>query len=489
MSSANTENLQADVVIVGAGGAGLAAAVTATEKGASVTVLEKRGGPGGNSAMAEGLFAAESPAQKRAMIDARRDDLFKTAMNYAHWKIDPRIVRAFIDKSGDTIAWLEEKGLNLDWIPALYPNQVPRVWHVPRGSSGEKRGGGEVIRVLAEKCKDLGVQLFYRTPAKKILTMKKGNVTGVLAAAEGREFRITTKSIIIATGGYGGNKELLKKYYPSYHDNMYCEGFHHTHMGDGLLMAIEIGAATEGLGILLLHGPGIQKSTRLTAVVQEPETLWVNKKGQRFTDEGITFYMSDCGHAVDRQPDKISYTLFDAKIKQMIIEQGLIKGMGVLFLPQRSKLPELERALQVGADNGRVKISNSWNEIANWIGADPKVLRATINEYNAACAQGYDPIFTKDRRYLLPLLTVPYYAIRGHLGFLDTIGGIKVNEHMEVIDNQDNPIPGLFAAGVDTGGWESDTYCTMLSGSAFGFAINSGRIAGENAVKHFRQIR
>jgi len=113
-----------------------------------------------------------------------------------------------------------------------------------------------------------------------------------------------------------------------------------------------------------------------------------------------------------------------------------------------------------------------------------KVLKATIHEYNAASDQGYDPIFAKDRRYLLPLRTPPYYAIRTRSGFHGTIGGIKINEHMELIDNQDKPIPGLYAAGIDTGGWESETYCVVLAGSTFGFAINSGRIAGENAVHY-----
>ena len=148
-------------------------------------------------------------------------------------------------------------------------------------------------------------------------------------------------------------------------------------------------------------------------------------------------------------------------------------------------IPGFEKELRKRAeeDGAAIKISDSWDEIANWIGADPKVLKATIDEYNSFCDQGYDEIFAKERRYLLPLRSAPYYALRGMPVFLDTLGGIRINENMEVLDNQDNPIPGLYAAGVTTSGWESETYCGDLSGSAFGFAINSGRIAGENAVK------
>ena len=132
----------ADVIVIGGGGTGLAAAVAAAEKEATVVVLEKRKALGGTSAMASGIFAAESPLQKRMMIEASRDVLFKKAMDYAHWKSNPRIVRAFVDKSGDTVRWLEEKGLEFAWIIAMYPNQVPQVLHSPEGR------GAAIIRLL-----------------------------------------------------------------------------------------------------------------------------------------------------------------------------------------------------------------------------------------------------------------------------------------------------------------------------------------------------
>ena len=480
------EELKAELVIIGGGGAGLAAAVAAAEKGAGVIVLEKRG-LGGNSALAWGIFAAESPVQKRAMIDCRKDDCFKTAMNYAHWKINPRIVRAFIDKSGDTIRWLEEKGLEFDCIP-FYPNQVPITWHIPKGR------GAALIEVLAQNCKDLGVKLLPRTPAKKILTGVKGNITGVMAETKGEEFRITTKSVIIATGGYGGNKKLLKKYCPDYLSNIECDGIHHA--GDGLVMATEIGAATEGLGILQMAGPTLPDTMVLEcgtppnivrfhfmSMALEPYAVWVNKKGERFIDETVGYYHYESSNAVVRQPDNVTYTIYDNKMIQTMTEQGLVIAMGLPEGARGIKLPGLEREIKAQVDKGWVKISDSWDEIADWIGADTKVLKATIDEYNTACDQGHDPIFAKDRKYLLPLRTPPYYAIRCRACFLNTMGGIKINEHMEVLDKQDNPIPGLYAAGVDTGGWVSETYCCVLSGTAFGFAVNSGRIAGEKATK------
>jgi fumarate reductase flavoprotein subunit len=484
--TSDNKTLQADVVVIGGGGAGLAAAVTAAEREtSSVIVLEKRG-LGGNSALAIGMFAAESPVQRRAMIDCRRDDCFKTAMSWAHWRINPRIVRAFIDKSGNTIQWLEEKGLEFDCFP-FYPNQFPPTWHVPKGL------GARLTKVLVEECKKLRVQLLTRTPAKRILTSATGEITGVLAVTKGKGLTITTNCVIIATGGYGGNKELLKKYCPDYRDNM--EGGGIPHSGDGLAMATGIGAATEGLGILHMVGPyastsmplklGVHPniiSIPLMAVAQEPYTIWVNKRGVRFADENTGYNIFEIANAVIRQPDNVCFTLLDQKMIQTITEQGLILGRYTLE-QQRTKLTGLERQLKAQADKGRLKISDSWDEIAEWIGADHIVLKTTIEEYNAACDQGYDAIFAKERAFLVPLRTPPYYAIRCRADFHNTFGGIKINEHMEVLDKQDNPIPGLYAAGVDTGGWETETYCVALTGSAFGFAVNSGRIAGENAAK------
>ena len=483
--TAKTEDLKANLVIIGGGGTGLAAAVAAKENGAGrVILLEKRGTPGGNTAMPMGPFGVDSPAQKRAAIEFRRDEVFKIAMSWAHWKINPRIVRAFIDKSGDTIRWLEDKGLEFKCMP-LYPNQSPLTWHMPKGY------GAEIVRVLAKECQKLGVEVLTRTPAKKILLGPNGEVTGVLAEREGEELTITTTGVIIGTGGYSGNKELLKKYCPDYRDNMKCDGIRHT--GDGLLMAMEIGAATEGLGLLLLSGPQIPQSVAmkigshadgvpepLMAIALEPNTVWVNKRGQRFVDEGTSYHHFTCSNAVNRQPGNLCYTLLDNPLVQTMSQKGLLIGLGRHTVAERTEMPGLEKELRLKEEQSWVKIADSWDDIAGWIGADPAALKATIDEYNAACDRGHDPIFAKDRALLVPLRTPPYYAIRSNSDFLDTIGGIKINEHMEVLDKQDNPIPGLYAAGVDTGGWESETYCSRLSGHAFSFAINSGRIAGES---------
>ena len=472
------KDLRTDIVVIGAGGAGLAATLAAAEKGAKVILIEKHNAPGGRSVRAEGFFAADSPAQERMGIDAPKDVLFKMAMDYAHWEINPRIVRAFINKSGDTVRWLEEKGLEIALVSPFYRNQVIRTWHQP------KRGGAEVVEVLVRSCKRLGVRLIPQTAAKRILTDAMGEVTGVLVIAKGEEFKIAAKSVIIATGGYGGNKELLKKYCPFYTEEMGCAGS--SHMGDGLLMAIEIGAATEGLGTLHISGPRFDGVGGHAGIVcQEPHTIWVNKMGERFTDESTAFNHYESVNAILQQPGKVSYTLFDEQIKRSIIERGPIKiRQGIFYGVKKEDMADLAEQLQLQADKGKVKISDSWSEIARWIGADPKVLKSTIDEYNDSCEHGYDDMFVKDRRYLVPLRTPPYYAMRCRPGIIGTLGGIKINHHMEVLNCQDVPIHGLYAAGTDVGGWESHTYNVRLSGSTFGFPLNSGRIAGENAATY-----
>jgi len=474
----DNEPIQTDIVCVGAGGTGLAAAVAAVENGARAVILEKANAPGGNSARAVGFFAAESPAQKRMRIDAPRDSLFKIAMDHAHWRINAKIIRAFVDKSGDTVRWLEEKGLEIDRIPTFYPNQVIRTEH------DAKNGGSDVVKLLLKNCEELGIPLLKRTSAKKITLTQAGEVAGVVATGKDEELQITAKSVIIASGGYAANKRLLKKYTPWYTEAIRYRGLPHT--GDGLLMAMEAGAATEGLGQLRMLGPIFDGTRRhVGQVYNQPNTVWVNKKGERYIDETMAFNHFECVNAVLQQPEQVSYTLFDEQIKRGIVETGPIRVAQEGFYGRTgTDLAELSRELLLEVDDGTTKMADSWEEIAIWIGANPEVLQSTIDEYNSDCDRGHDSVMAKDRRYLIPFRTPPYYAMRGHPTITTTQGGIKINHRMEVLNHEDNPIPGLYAGGDTTGGWESDTYNVHLSGSGLGFALNSGRIAGENAAQY-----
>jgi fumarate reductase flavoprotein subunit len=325
------------------------------------------------------------------------------------------------------------------------------------------------------------VRILCRTRAKELLTNKKGEVLGVLADTKDGEIKVIAKSVIIATGGFAGDTGLLRSYLPSYNKKDFnLRGI--PHQGDGLKMAVEIGAATEGMVVLEMNGPGVPESAHLTVVANHPNTMWVNKKGKRFTDESIALF-PESANSLYRQPGKISYSLFDDRIRRSIFEDEL-KPLDALIVGNRTWPSKADEDLHSETGKGRVKRCDSWHELAKWIGAVPEVLKAEINEYNEFCDQGHDSLFVKDPRHLIPIRKPPFYAIQCGLNLMTTHGGIKVNHHMEVLDTRDKPIPGLFAAGVETGGTDSDTYDAHLTGHSFGFTINSGRIAAENAVKY-----
>ncbi|MCJ7771908.1 MAG: FAD-dependent oxidoreductase [Desulfobacterales bacterium] len=454
----------ADFVVIGGGGSGLTAALTAAERGIkNIVVVEKRNALGGNTAMATGLFGCESPVQARSKIVADKDEIFKKAMEWSHWhQVNPRIIRAFLNKSGDTISWLEQKGLVFSVI-AFFPNQNPRVEHVAEGK------GAQVIRVLEKECLEADVKILKDCTATGI-SIRDGNVTGITAIADGGKIEIHTRSVIIATGGFGGNKKLLKKKCRQYHKDMPVRGL--PLMGDGIELASRAGAAIEPFIPLLKEGPRVDKNTwPLGGLEREPCTLWVNKLGKRFVDEATGSHPFEAVNQILYQPGIICYTLLDSRIRNNMLQ----------------KIPKLDQELPVEIRKGRVLMTDSLDEIAEWISANPATLASTIEDYNRCCDLGYDADFAKDRRNLLPIRVTPFYAIRNEVDLLDTLGGITINEHMEVLSTEGGPIPGLFAAGVTTSGWQSESYCSDLSGSAFGYAINSGRIAGENAAEYCKR--
>jgi fumarate reductase flavoprotein subunit len=471
---AGTEREDRQLVIIGGGGAGLAAAVEASEKGIrDISVIEKSPVPGGNSAIAGGIFACESPVQERLGIPSSRDQLFKKAMDWAHWSnVRPGVLRAFVNKSGETIRWLEAKGLEFDLI-TFYPHQMPPVQHNPKGF------GAALIRLLRSECDKKGVRILCQAAAQKIVRGENGAVAGIEILADGKVTEISCRSIIIATGGFSGNRELMRRYFPNLGDELVLSGLPLN--GDGIFLAGAAGAAIEDTATMIKEGPRYHMHQwPLLALERNAVTLWVNRLGERFTDESTGYHIFESVNSIMSQPDKACFTLVDSSVRRYF-EQNIRS----LTTHIRENSPSiihdtLEKGLQDGAKKGTIKIAGDWPEIASWIGAGSRALTETIARYNEFCRQGYDADFVKDRQYLLPLVEPPFYAIRDLVVQLDTIGGIRIDDKMRVLDRRNQAIPGLYAAGAVTSGWESEIYCSELSASAFGFAINSGRIAAEN---------
>jgi fumarate reductase flavoprotein subunit len=476
-SSLKTETSGSDIVVIGAGGAGLAAAVAATEIGAKVIVLEKRSIPGGATLYAEGPFAAESPTQKRLNIRCTRDELFNIQMYFNHWTLNAKQVRQVIDKSGDTIRWLEEKGIEF-YMPLMIPNQTPLEWHNP------KKGCPEIIKALMKDCQQNGVEVLFNTGAKKLITDQNGTISGIIAGKGSQEISILTKSVIIASGGYGGNNRLIRKYCPSFNvANIKFNMLKGMHNGDGIRMAFDVGADAEGLDKLILHGP-VSDARAAFGISIEASSVWVNANGERFMQESANFSPFVSVNGVLRQPGQVCWSIFDDAMVRHAIENGLERPFQS-SLHSRRIMDQLKEGLKNETAQGHMLMSDSWGDIAKWMNIQPSVLKATIDEYNDCCDKGHDDQFAKDPKNLKSLRTPPFYIIKCSPGILSSLGGVKTNHRMEVINKKGQTIKGLYAAGNDAcGGFTGGTYNVNLAGTGCGFAFNSGRIAGENAAKY-----
>lgn len=480
MTQASTE--KSELIVVGSGGAGLAAAVAAAEKGLKkITLIEARAVQGGNAVFVGGMFAAQSRLQSRLGIDADCEELFRKAMGYGHWKTNPKLVRALIDKSGDTVQWLEDHGLKIGQMYPFYPNQVPVVFHL---HNAPEKLGAHYVKTFKQQCRSLGVKVRCKTRAKALIKdAADGRISGILAeTADGKEITLNADSVVLATGGFLGNAELIRSYVPGYNE----EDFHLVgipHKGDGLKLATDAGAALDGMLVLEMNGPTFPPSPHLSIVVHQPYTVWVNKKGERFTDESLP-YFAETANSVFRQPGRCAYTLFDEGIKQRLLTAEINPLEAMLINQTDDWADKVEKNVDAYVAKGKIKVSDSLDDIADFIGAPPEVLKQEVEFYNTCCDKGHDPVFAKDRRYLQPLRTPPYYAVQAGIKIMATHGGPKINQRMEVLNHEDDPIAGLYAAGVETGCTDSNSYDSQLTGHSFGFSVVSGRIAGESAAAY-----
>jgi fumarate reductase flavoprotein subunit len=473
-----------DIVVVGSGAAGLAAALTAAERETRVAVFEKQRSLGGTSNFFEGTFAVESAMQRERYITYNRDQAFKGIMEYSHWRANPRLVRAIVDESGPTIGWLQEAGVEFADATINMPD-APRTYHVVKGH------GAALVKALATRAREREVALSLGTAVSRIV--KEGaRVAGVVVERDGEEVEVRAKAVVIASGGYANNKEWIKRYAGYDLDVNVIPVGNVDKMGDGIRMAWEAGAADEGMGLLELYCPGpvapdFAMKNHLELVAAQPD-LWVTPEGIRFCDESVTFYDSSLGNVSCRIKGGFHYRLLDESIKQTILEKGIQKGPSV-ETPPGTRPVNFDAELNAALERGTTEVfaGSSVEELAKQLGMEPAVLEATVDEYNVFCEKGHDDLFAKDRIYLRPLRGPRFYAIKARTVFLGTLGGIRINPRMEVVDKKDKAIPGLYAGGFDAGGMWGDSYCiNAASGLSSAFAINSGRIAGRNASGYVR---
>jgi len=477
--------MQADVVVVGSGVSGLAAALEAARGGARVAVFEKQPSIGGTSNFFEGIFAVGSAMQKEKYIAYSPDQAFKNFMEYNHWRVDARLVRSLINRSADTINWLITRGVEFLEVTINMPD-APRTYHVVKGR------GEAVVKALALSAKEEGVAIRVASSVKQILKGERGP-SAVLVESDGKDMEVACKAVVIASGGYANNAEWIKKYAGLELGRSLFPMGNLGKMGDGIRMAWEMGAAAEGMGVLHLirvapFSPEFPFMNTVEGAAIQP-VLWVDPKGERFCDEGIAYYDTSLGNVNSRYPQGYTFCLFDDTIKQHFIEKGVFRGMGTV-VPPGCKLHDLNEQLEhlLALNSKEFFGANSIEELAVKMEVDPQVLKTTVDQYNTFCAHRYDAEFAKDPEYLLPLHGARFYAAKARTCFLGTMGGVKINHRTEAVDQCGFPIPGLYAVGLDAGGLHAESYSMRdTSGIASAFAIISGRVAGDNAAKYVKE--
>lgn len=481
-------SLSSDLVIVGGGPAGLAAAITAAEGGLSVTLLEKSAVTGGAANMGMGLLAIESDVQKLQGDTLTVDEAYNMFMEYTHYRTDGVLVRNYFDRSAQTISWLQDMGVEFEEA-AKYFDKSYASWHIVKIDEDPAGGNNAatMARRMTERAKELGVAVYLDTRGTEIV-MADGVVAGVKAVSMdgSKAYDITAKSAVIATGGFGDNAQMV-------YDELgytYGEDFFGmrlvNHDGDGILMADAVGAGRSAVDIEMIfnvYRPGSHGAcgADVTYAMRQPNLL-VNQEGNRFFNEEQVQNTTYCGNALVKQTGSVGYMIMDETIKADYAQNGVPFKSRVYNIPT---FENFDATLQTANQNGytAVQKADTIEELAALMDIDAQALQATVDEYNAACVAQRDPL-GKSAEYLRPIQTAPYYIASFYPSSYGTLGGIKINSDLEVVTEENAPIGGLYAAGTDACTIFGDSYMFLLPGNTMGFSVNSGAMAGENAATY-----
>ena len=441
------EDLTADIVVIGAGGAGMAAAVEAAEAGKSVIIVEKMPIVGGNTNRATGgINAAETKVQEAAGIVDTKETFYKDTLTGGKGKNDPILLQTMVDNAPGAVEWLNEMGAGLTRVTLSGGATNPRI-HTPEDGSPV---GPVVVRVLSDKLKELKVDIMMETTAKKIIT-KDGAVTGIEATdVNGNSFTINAKAVIVTTGGFGANSTMVEEYRPD------LVGFSTTNhsgaTGDGISMSLEVGAGLTDIGEIQTHPTTDPESGYMfTEGLRGDGAILVNSNGERFTDELLTRDVVSAN--ILKQEGGIAYLITN---EEMRLENASLAGyVKKGYAIEGKTVEELAKALEI----------------------DATALMNTLNTYGEAVKSGVDQAF--NREHLTQTLeNGPYYALKVTPGIHHTMGGLKIDNQTHVLTEEGTIISGLYAAGEVTGGVHGGN---RIGGNAVTDIIVFGRIAGQMA--------
>ena len=495
-ATAEDSTVDADVVVVGAGGAGMTAAITAAAEGKSVVILESQSMVGGNSVRATGgmnagktvyqdenEFGESAGVEKTLKTAAEKyaDNETITALaktvseQWAAYQAnptgyfdsvelmeldtmiggkginDPELVETLCANSADAIDWLDEHGITLHNVSSFGGASVKRI-HRPVNAEGKTVSvGSYMIPLLQENCEKAGVKMMLDTTATEILTDANGAAVGVKATgASGETVTVNAKAVVLASGGFGANLDMVVKYKPE------LKGFMTTNapgiQGQGIEMAQAIGAATVDMDQIQIH-PTVEANTAalITEGLRGDGAILINEEGQRFIDEVGTRDVVSAAEIA--QTGSYSWLVVDqAMADASSVIQGYIK-------------------------KGYTVTGATYEELGKAMGVDAAAFAETMDKWNGYVEAKNDPDFGRTS-FANPLNTAPYYAVKVTAGVHHTMGGLKINANTEVLNEKGEVIPGLFAAGEVTGGVHG---ANRLGGNAVADFTVFGRIAGAAA--------
>ncbi len=494
--TAEDTTVEADIVVVGAGGAGMTAAISAAKEGKSVVIVESQSMVGGNSVRATGgLNATHTPAQDEnefneaagvektlaTAAESYADNETITALaatvaeQWAEYQANPvgyfdsvelmeldtmiggkgvnnpELVEVLCSNSADAIEWLASIGIDMPSVSSFGGASVKRI-HRPLNDEGKVVSvGSYMIPLLEKNCEEAGVEILFNTTASEILTDDNGAAVGIVATGKsGETVTVNAKAVVLATGGFGANLEKVVEYKPD------LAGFMTTNaagaQGQGIDMAVAIGAGTVDMDQIQIH-PTVEANTAalITEGLRGDGAILVNAEGNRFTDEVGTRDVVSAAEIA--QTGSYSWLIIDqAMVDASSVIQGYIK-------------------------NGYTVTGETYEALAEAMGVDATAFAATMEKWNACVEAGKDEEFGRTS-FANPLNTAPYYAIKVTAGVHHTMGGLTINANTEVLAEDGSVIPGLYAAGEVTGGVHG---ANRLGGNAVADFTVFGRIAGQQA--------
>jgi fumarate reductase flavoprotein subunit len=399
---------EADVIVVGAGTAGLPAAITAADRGAKVTVLEAWSGPASSLAyIVGGTPFAGTDIQKEKGIDDSPEKMYQNAVEVSGGS--PDLWRVIVDRELATYEWL--KGLGAKSVE-LWPASRHDAIRIHRWEGH----GARVLKILREAAGERGIEMLFRHRAEKlILDPATGRVVGVRVKHEDKALHFgARKGVILATGGFIMNKELVREFGPHYVDCVPVTP--PTHMGDGLKMALQVGAATEGIGMAVCPSISVCTETNHTTVMRAQGAICVNRDAKRWADEVGPPYNVTFADLIRQYPDGLHFQIYDNKIREIASSEDYL--------------------------HVKEYTADTIEELAGTVSLEPEALVKTINNYNSSIDEhGYDTEYGRmywggrmGKEPPAKIDTSPFYAIRCKVSLSSLKGGLKINTRSQVVD-------------------------------------------------------